>query len=74
MLRTCRLLLAKGAFYIIRKSEISFVLRIITRNYKLKFSGLTVRAKKKKVSIPIIEYTSCICGDEMLHTGHPFAP
>ena len=38
MLRTCRLLLAKGAFYNIRKSEISFVLRIIKRNYKLKFS------------------------------------
>ena len=41
MLRTCRLLLAKGAFYSIRKSEISFVLRIIKRNYKLKFSGIT---------------------------------
>ena len=38
MLRTCRLLLAKGAFYSIRKSEISFVLLIIKRNYKLKFS------------------------------------
>ena len=69
MLRTCRLLLAKGAFYSIRKSEISFVLRIIKRNYKLKFSGLTV----EKVSIPIIEYTSCIGGYEVLHTGRPFA-
>ena len=38
MLRTYRLLLAKGAFYSIRKSEISFVLRIIKRNFKLKFS------------------------------------
>ena len=73
MLRTCRLLLAKGTFYSIRKSEISFVLGIINRNYKLRFS---VRAKKqkKKVSIPIIEYTSCICGDEVLHIGRPFAP
>ena len=75
MLRTCRLLLAKGAFYSIRKSEISFVLRIINSNYKLKFSGLSVRTKKKiKVSIPMIEYTSCICGDEVLHIGRPFAP
>ena len=70
MLRTCRLLLAKGAFHSIRESEIFFVLRIIKRNYKLQFSGLTV----KKVIIPIIEYTSCICGDEVLHTGRPFAP
>ena len=43
MLRTNRLFLAKGAFYSIRKSEISFVLRIIKRNYKLKFSRLTVK-------------------------------
>ena len=43
MLRTCRLLLAKGAFHSIRKSEISFVFRIIKRNYKVKFSGLTVK-------------------------------
>ena len=33
-----QLLLAEGAFYSIRKSEISFVLRIIKRNFKLKFS------------------------------------
>ena len=69
MLRRCRLLLAKGAFHSIWESEICFVLRIIKRNYKLKFSGLTV----EKVSIPIIEYTSCICGDEVLHPGRPFA-
>ena len=62
MLRACRLLLAKGAFHSIRESQICFVLRIIKRNYKLKFSGLTV----EKVSLPIIEYTSCICGDEVL--------
>ena len=37
MLHTYRLLLAKGAFYRIRKSEISFVLRIIKANYRLKF-------------------------------------
>ena len=71
MLCTCRLLLAKGTFHSIRESEISFVLRVmlINRNYELKFSGLTV----EKVNIPIIEYTSCICGDEVLHTGRPFA-
>ena len=69
MLRACRLLLAKGAFHSFRESEICFVLRIIKRNYNLKFSGLTV----EKVSIPIIEYTSCIGGYEVLHTGRPFA-
>ena len=59
----------KARFTGIRKSEISFVLWIIKRNFKLKFSGLTV----EKVSIPIIEYTSCIGGYEVLHTGRPFA-
>ena len=46
--------LRKGAFHSIRESEICFVLRIIKRNYKLKFSGLTV----EKVSIPLIEPVS----------------
>ena len=27
-----------------------------------------------KGGIPIIEYTSCICGDEVLHAGRRFAP
>ena len=48
--------LRKGAFHSIRESEICFVLRIKKRNYKLKFSGLTV----KKVSFPIIEPVSCL--------------
>ena len=73
MLRTYRLLLAKGAFYSFRKSEISLVLRIINRNYNLKFSGLSVRAKNIYIYI-YIEYTSCICGDKVLHIGRPFAP
>ena len=48
--------LRKGAFHSIRESEIGFVLRIIKRNYKLNFSGLTV----EKVSLPIIEPVSCL--------------
>ena len=48
--------LRKGTFHSIRESEIFFVLRIIKRNYKLKFSGLTV----EKVSFPIIEPVSCL--------------
>ena len=48
--------LRKGVFHSIRESEICFVLRIIKRNYKLQFSGLTV----EKVSIPIIEPVSSL--------------
>ena len=48
--------LRKGTFHSIRESEICFVLRVIKRNYKLKFSGLTV----EKVSCPIIEPVSCL--------------
>ena len=33
--------LKKARFTVFEKSEISFVLRIIKRNYKLKFSGIT---------------------------------
>ena len=43
-----------GRFHSIRESEICFVLRIIKRNYTLKFPGLTV----EKVSFPIIEPVS----------------
>ena len=44
-------------YHSIRESEICFVLRIIKkRNYKLKFSGLTV----EKMSFPVIEPVSCL--------------
>ena len=48
--------LRKGAFHSIQESEICVVVRIIKRNYKLKFSGLTV----EKVSVPIIEPVSSL--------------
>ena len=48
--------LGKGAFHSIQELEICFVVRIIKRNYKLKFCGLTV----EKVSIPIIEPVSSL--------------
>ena len=58
MLRTCRLLLAKGAFYSIRKSEISFVLLIIKRNYKLKFS---LRPQREDQDLSLAWLLCCCC-------------
>ena len=61
MLRRCRLLLAKGAFYSIRKSEISFVLRIIKKNYKLKFSqGSGPQRKNYDLSLACLLCCCCV--------------
>ena len=45
MLRTCRLLLAKGAFHSIRKSEIFFRFPDYKEELQAKISGLTVKRR-----------------------------